>query len=450
MNIIKTSVIAAAAITIAGCGSDSDHPSNPTTQVRVTHASADAPLVNIKANGAILSGLTDVDYQQGSGLITVDSGTYDLSVEAIGTDGSASEVLPVPGVNFAPDMQYDVFALNKTSALQGVILARSGIKPDSNSVRIDVLHAHPDVGAVDIHLTTDASISTATVGVSGLAFAIDSADLPITVPASTYRIRITPTGQSTDADVVFDSGELDLPGGTDLMVTAVPNVVNSAMGDSPVNLLVADGSSVTVLRDTDEKAIVRAGHAIEDAPPVDILANGAAVAGLTNLTYENVAGTAIAPGTVDVAVAPTGTTSPQVITVPGATFSAGSETTIFAVGRLNDSSQEALIIEDDLRGIATYAKIRVVHANPTAAAALVDIHAVADGGAFSADTAVLKGVSFKDTAVLKVAAGTYDLAVAEAGTTNILLTNTNVPALANGNVVTAFATEDSIALNIDK
>jgi hypothetical protein len=450
MNIIKTSVIAAAAITVVGCGSDSDHPSNPTTQVRVTHASADAPLVNIKANGAILSGLTDVDYQQGSGLITVDSGTYDLSVEAIGTDGSASEVLPVSGVNFAPDMQYDVFALNYTSALQGVILSRSGIKPDSASIRIDVLHAHPDVGPVDIHLTADASISADTVGVAGLAFAVDSADLPITVPADTYRIRITPAGQSTDADVVFDSGDLDLAGGTDLMVSAVPNIVSVSVSDSPVNLIVADGSSVSVIRDIDEKAVVRAGHAIQDAPAVDILANGAAVTGLIGLTYENVASTAIAPGTVDIAVAPSGQTSPQVITVPDATFSAGSETTIFAVGRLDNSSQEALIIEDDLRSVATYAKIRVVHTNPTAAAALVDIHAVADGGSFSADTVILSGVEFKDHAVVKVAAGTYDLAVAEAGTTNLLLVNTNVPALANGNVVTAFATEDSIALNIDQ
>ncbi|GAL34855.1 hypothetical protein JCM19240_4405 [Vibrio maritimus] len=392
MNIIKTSVIAAAAITIVGCGSDSDHPS---TQVRVTHASADAPLVNIKANGAILSGLTDVDYQVGSGLITIDSGTYDLSVEGIGPDGSATEVLPVSGVNFAPDMQYDVFALNKVASLQGVILSRSGVKPDSNSVRIDVLHAHPDVGAVDIHLANVPSISAATVGVAGLSFAVDSSDLPITVPADTYRIRVTLAGQSTDADVVFDSGELDLPGGTDLMVTAVPNVVNTAAGDSPVNLLVADGSSVTVLRDSDEKAIVRAAHAIKDLAAVDVLANGTAVAGLTGLTYENVASVAISPGTVNIGIAATNTTTPELISVPNATFSAGSETTIFAVGRASDSSQEALEIKDDLRGVATYAKIRVVHANPTAAAALVDIHAVADGGAFSADTAVLKGSSSK-------------------------------------------------------
>ncbi|MGR5095356.1 DUF4397 domain-containing protein [Vibrio maritimus] len=448
MNIIKTSVIAAAAITIVGCGSDSD--STPTTQVRVTHASSDAPLVNVKANGAILSGLSNVDYQQGSGLITVDSGTYDLAVDAIGADDSTAEVLSAPGTNLAPDMQYDIFAVNNTASLQAVVLSRSGIKPDSNSVRIDVLHAHPSVGAVDIHLTTDASISAGSVAVAGLAFAIDSADLPVTVPADTYRIRITPAGQSTDADVVFDSGDLALAGGSDLMVTAVPNVVTSGTGESPVDLLVADGSSVAVVRDADGKAVVRAGHAIQDAPAVDIVANGATVAGLTNLTYENVASVELAPGTVDVGVTVAGTTTPEVISVPGATFSAGSETTIFAVGRLDDSSQEALVIEDDLRGIATYAKIRVVHANPTAAAATVDIHAVADGGAFSASTVVLSGVTFKDTAVLKVPAGTYDLAVAEAGTTNILLQNTSVPAVANGNVVTAYATETSIALNIDK
>ncbi|WP_197078559.1 hypothetical protein [Photobacterium gaetbulicola] len=43
-------------------------------------------------------------------------------------------------------------------------------------------------------------------------------------------------------DVAFDSGELDLAGGSDLMITAVPNVDGGAV--SPVNLLVADGIAV--------------------------------------------------------------------------------------------------------------------------------------------------------------------------------------------------------------
>jgi hypothetical protein len=445
MNIIKTSVIAAAAITVVGCGSDSDHPSNPTTQVRVTHASADAPLVNIKANGAILSGLTNVDYQQGSGLITVDSGTYDLSVEAIGTDGSASEVLPVPGVNFAPDMQYDVFALNNTSALQGVILSRSGVKPDSTSIRIDVLHAHPAVGPVDIHLTTDASISASTVGVAGLAFAVDSADLPITVPADTYRIRITPAGQSTDADVVFDSGDLPLDGGSDLMITAVPNVSGGIV--SPVNLLVADGTNVNVVRSSGEKATVRVGHTVADLGNVDVRASGNVVSGLDSIAYQTIKSLDLDATSYDLTVTPSGATTPEAIQAPGTSFAAGSETTIFAVGQFSASSIEPLVIEDDLRSIASYAKLRVVHANPVAGT--VDIHATASGGTFSADTVVLAGVNYKDSAVLNVGAGTYDFAVAEAGTTNVLLSATNVT-LADGNVATAFATENSIALNVDK
>ncbi len=80
---------------------------------------------------------------------------------------------------------------------------------------------------------------------------------------------------------------------------------------------------------------------------------------------------------------------------------------------------------------------------------MVDIYAAPTGTGFSADTAVLKNVNFKDSAVLNVDEGNYDFAVAAAGTTNVLLTATDV-ALAGGNVATAFATEDSIAISVDK
>lgn len=44
------------------------------------------------------------------------------------------------------------------------------------------------------------------------------------------------------------------------MITAVPNVDGGAV--SPVNLLVADGDGVAVLRNTGEKATVRVVHTV--------------------------------------------------------------------------------------------------------------------------------------------------------------------------------------------
>ncbi|MGR5222579.1 DUF4397 domain-containing protein [Vibrio parahaemolyticus] len=444
MKTIKISLVAAAAITLFGCGSDSND-STPSSQLRVTHASADAPQVSILMDGAIVSGLDKVDYSQGSGLLTVDSGDHDLIVRGLLAGGATADVITANAVNLSPDMQYDVFAVNDVSSIEPVILARSSTGPDASSVRLDVLHAHPAVGGVDIHVTTDASISSSTVAISDLTFKEDDANLPVTLPAGNYRIRITLTGQSTDSDVVFDSGEIALAGGSDLMVTAVPNVSGGIV--SPVNLLVADGKAVSVVRSSGEKATVRVGHAVADLGNVDVRASGNVVSGLDSIAYQSIKSLDLDATTYDLTVTPSGATTPEAIQAPGTSFSAGSETTIFAVGQFAANSIEPLIIEDDLRSVASYAKLRVVHANPVAG--LVDIHATPAGAGFSADTVVLAGVNFKDSAVLNVEADTYDFAVAAAGTTNVLLSASNVT-LAGGNVATAFATEDSIALNVDK
>ncbi|WP_112478182.1 DUF4397 domain-containing protein [Vibrio variabilis] len=147
MNIIKTSVIAAAALTIVGCGSDSDHPANPSTQVRVTHASPDAPFVEVKANGSVVSGLGNVDYQQSSGVITLDAGTYNLSVDAKLPGDQTVQVLDLAGTNLAADMRYDVIAidnvdLSSTPTIQGAIISRSATAPSGDMARLSVLHAH--------------------------------------------------------------------------------------------------------------------------------------------------------------------------------------------------------------------------------------------------------------------------------------------------------------------
>ncbi|PSV27794.1 MULTISPECIES: DUF4397 domain-containing protein [unclassified Photobacterium] len=444
-------LLTTAALILNGCDSDS-HDENetkqaemPTSQLRVTHASADAPLVSILMDGDVVSGLSNVDYQQGSPLLTVNSGSHDLIVRGLLANDATADVITANAVNLAPDMQYDVFAVNNVNAIEPVILSRSNEAPDDQSIRVDVLHGHPNVGGVDIHVTTDPSISADTIAVSDLTFKEDDANLPVTLPAGEYRIRITLAGNSTDADVVYDSGNIALDGGSDLMVTAVPNVSGGAV--SPVNLLVADGSTVNVLRNTGENSTVRVGHAVADLGDVDIRASGNVVSGLDSISYETIKSLDLAPNTYDLTVTPSGSTTPEAIKAPGTPFAAGSETTIFAVGQFAAQSIEPVIIEDDLRSVATYAKLRVVHANPIAGT--VDIHAAPTGTGFSADTAVLQNVNFKDSAVLNVGEGNYDFAVAEAGTTNVLLTATNV-ALAGGNVATAFATENAIALNVDK
>ncbi|WP_064609412.1 DUF4397 domain-containing protein [Photobacterium sp. J15] len=436
---MKSVVLAlGSAIFITGCPLLEDDDS----QIRVTHASSDAPEVAVKLNGGIVEGLEKVDYQVGSGLIELESGAYDIAVDALLPGDTSSEVIST-NLNFSPDMQYDIIAVNSAANIEAVVLSREDIAPASDEVRLDVLHAHPDVGAVDIYLTTADELTDEAPAVSGLAFKVDATELPVSIPSGKYRIRITLNGDD-DKTVAFDSGEMDLVGGSDLMITAVPNVDGGAV--SPVNLLVADGTEVNVLRNSEEQSGVRVVHAVDDAPEVDVLASDAPVDGLTNIAFTQFRSLDLAPGSYDLSVAASSDNSLVVIDAPGTEFVAGTTTSVYAVGKLNDiatSTIEPLIIPEDLRSVALYAKLRVVHASVTAGdLGLVDIHASADG-IYDETTAVLKGVDFKDTATLIVPAGTYSLAVILASDNTFTPAVEAVATVEDGGVYSAVATDNT-------
>ncbi len=455
MKTITYSLIAVSALALGGClnsdddddnNSDGQAPEEPSSSyLRVTHASSDAPLVSISLDGTVVSGLGMVDYQQGSGLLAVDPGTYAVAVDAL-LPGDSSATVISANLPLESDMQYDVIAVNYAASIEPVVLGRSAEAVASDSIRLDVLHAHPDVPGVDIYLSTSETIDDVDPAISGLEFKADSDVLPVTIPSGTYRIRITLAG---DSAVVFDSGDLDLAGGSDFMITAVPNVSGGAV--SPVNLLLGSADGVGVIRNTGEQATVRVVHAVQDAPAVDVLAGGMPT-GFVGVAFKDFASADLPAGEYDLSVVPSGTTEPVVIDAPGVSFAAGSTTSIYAVGDLNDVTDETidpLVISEDLRSVALFAKLRVVHAS-TAAEGIgpVDIHASADGN-FSQDTVVLAGIGLNANAVLEVPGGFYTFAVAEAGTLNTLIVTSAT--LMNGGVYSAVATNDlsDLVLNVD-
>jgi LPXTG-motif cell wall-anchored protein len=82
-------------------------PAAGKAHVRVVHASPDAPAVDIKVKGgpALISNLA---FPKDSGYLPVDAGSYDLTVNAAGTDTVA---LDLPGVKLEAGKIYDIFAV---------------------------------------------------------------------------------------------------------------------------------------------------------------------------------------------------------------------------------------------------------------------------------------------------------------------------------------------------
>lgn len=105
-GITQLFAVSSLSLVLSGCWLESDSDPLPTpepapapppaaadTFVRVTHAVSDAPGVNILAEGEILSGLENVDYQISSPWITLEEGSYSVQVDAILPDQSSATVI---------------------------------------------------------------------------------------------------------------------------------------------------------------------------------------------------------------------------------------------------------------------------------------------------------------------------------------------------------------------
>lgn len=392
------------------------------TMVRVFHASPDAPKVNLWVNDAVVA--SDLDYQQSTGYLTLDEGTYKVAVEGVIPGGNAVVIGPVD-LPLAGNTDYDVIAVNSVASIEPLVLTDTGSLSDSSKVRVRVAHLAADAPAVKVFVTAPDADLTAATELGNFAFKETLG--AVEVDAGDYQIRVT----LADNTVVFDSGSVALAAGKDLLIGAVPNV---GTGTSPIQLVVLDGNTVAVLSDATAGANLRVVHASADAPAVDVLANDGATPVVSNLAFPAITGYLNLPAaTYNVKVVPTGVTTPVVINADVPLVN-GMEYSVLAVGALADI--EPLLLNDNNRKVATEAKVRLVHASTLAGN--VDIYVVAAGASIANAAPAFSNIPFKaDTGYVSLAAGNYDVIVAPTGTKIEAIKATL--SFANGMVYTAVA-----------
>lgn len=394
---------------LSACNDDDDPPPEAKAYVRVVHASPDAPAVDVTLDGAaVVSGAA---FKAATGFATTTAGARAIKVNVA---GSATTVLSA-NPTLTKDRYYTVFAANKVSSLEPLVVEEDGVAPTAGNIKLRVVHAAPSAPNVDVYVTAPgAALGTATL--SNVAFKGVSDALQ--VPAGDYRVRVTPTGSST---VVYDSGTLSLAAGANLVAAAV----DASTGNSPVSLLVLTrDAAAPVFEVSDKQAKVRAVHASPDAPAVDILVDDAEVAGdvsfpadtgylsLLAKTYNfkvNAANTATSVIDADVAL------------------EAGKRYSVIAANLL--ASIEPLVLDDTTATPAAgKAKLRIVHLSPDAG--LVDV--------LANDAELAGDVAFKDaTGYLEVDAGDYAVKVNAAGTATTAISG-NVTLL-SGKIYSVYA-----------
>lgn len=371
--------------------------------LRVIHASSDAPNVNILVAGQ--SVVEDLAYAQSSDNFNLPPATYNIAVQARLPGNSAATVIGPLDVTLAEAKNYKVFAVGSVAgaSLEPLVVSSDVKALTAGNVRLQVVHAASAAPAVDVHVTApnDAlGAALATLDFKQSTAAVD-------VPAGNYRVRITLPGQQT---VVFDSGALELAGGTDLVVAAINNRLS---GESPVSLLaVAPDGSFFDIADVNTTASVRVVHNVSDAPAVDVIVNDSIklVEGLAFPDFTDYLG--VAPATYNVKVAAAADNNIVVIDADLA-LEKGAFYSVLAVGSLGDTSVAPLVLADTPRRIATEAQVRIVHGSTLAGP--VDIYVTTTSN-INDVTPAFSGVAFKEeTGYVSLNAGEYVVTVTPAG-----------------------------------
>jgi hypothetical protein len=420
-----------AALSACGSGDDPD-PTAATAELSVIHASSDAPAVDVDLNGFSFG--RGLEFKQAVPNQAVSAGSAELVVRGILPGTARPTVIGPTRVTLEAGRRYAVLALNRVTAIEPLVVARDASVVPPGSTRLQVVHASPAAPRVAVYVTAPNASLPASAPAGTVSFKESIG--PVVVPAGTYQIRVTPAG--TPGTVVFDSGPVALADGADLLVSAVPNTTTGA---SPITLLATSVAGGTIeLLDRAAPARLRVVHASPDAPAVNVVVND-------NFAQPLVQGLAfpsatpfveVAAGTYNVKVTPAANAGVVVINANPA-LAAGAEYSVYAVGRL--AAIEPLVLRDDRRRIATQAKLRVLHASPSAGP--VDLYVVARGVSIAQATPAFTAVPFKaDTGYVSLAAGQYDVVVTPAGSKTAAIGPAPITVAANG--VYTIAARDAV------
>ena len=164
-------------------------------RLRVVHASADAPAVDVYANGAIV--VEALPFKAASSYLTVAPGSYNIQVRVAGTQTTVlSQTLMLMG-----GTDYTAFAMGTVSGAQPLFLVTYGdnlLPRPANTISLRVVHAAANAPAVDVYVGGPwAPVTGATPVLRNVPFGAASGHLDI--PNGIYQGRVTVAGTKTIA-----------------------------------------------------------------------------------------------------------------------------------------------------------------------------------------------------------------------------------------------------------
>lgn len=165
---------------IAACEDDDDNGDDntppATANVLVTHASPDAPGVDLLVDDAVVNS-SALTFPNNTGYLEVEAGTRNVKVNASGTSTTVIDA----DLDLMADNDYSVFAIDTLASISALVLEDDLTAPSAGNAHVRFVHLSPDAPAVDI------TVPGLTL-FSNTAFGEATAFSP--VPAGTYDVSV--------------------------------------------------------------------------------------------------------------------------------------------------------------------------------------------------------------------------------------------------------------------
>lgn len=448
----------ALAALLSGCdGGSSLNEDDDTFHIRSLNLVEDAPTLEIDLDETTIA---TFGYGSATSFSAAHPGRHDISFAALlpgdlddddDDDETSIDVGQSVSYTFLGDTDYTLVAYGALSNPQTFLVEGFGQRDsvDDDKVVLQVTHAAPALGDVDVYVTAvqagiatrqyvDTLSMTETTTPLTLTLTRDEDDLDenSTLTADlVIELVATATGQS-----VYRSNSITVAEKNRLLL-AITNV--NGPGPAPVKLVGVGGGEFLARTDG---AALRFMHASHDTPPLDVTVGSSFADPLaTNVGFRQSSDyTAIDDGEVGMIAIPTG--SPGVfVFLEEFVAAAGQHYTAYAIGPRTEV--DAVVVTTDARSVPTQTRFRFLHA----AGSLqdedpLDIYLREPGGTvdFDDDDTVpdFSSVGYQGaTSYLTLKQGDYEAWFAVAGTSTVLLGAAPFH-VGNGEVTTLLLVDD--------
>jgi len=163
--------------------SDDNNPVNPieeSSNVKVVHASPDAPSVDLVVDGTVAA--SNLAFPNNTGYLEVPAGMRNVSVNVAGTSNSVINA----DLTIVSGNAYSVFAVDSVSKISAIVIEDDLTPPAAGNAHVRFVHLSPNAPAVDITLTDG------TVVFGNRAFKEYTDFTPL--PAGSYDLQVRVAG----------------------------------------------------------------------------------------------------------------------------------------------------------------------------------------------------------------------------------------------------------------